>query len=153
MLKVHDGYDGARDKVPIGVQRERYHRLELDIILRAVFGGSDVLIEVVLKGNTDQRCDGVLSFFASSTASSARAADGASEMTTIALAALQMLLKVIASPPFRQRFDSIMLSRLSKRTSCALTTECLKAARWHGSPVTLCDRRPLFSESANFLRV
>ena len=32
-------------------------------ILGAVFSGSDVLIEVVLKGNADQRCDGIAELF------------------------------------------------------------------------------------------
>src|SRR4029078_12993067 len=59
----HDGRNGARDEIPLRIQRDRYHGLELEITLGPVFNGSYVVIVVVLKGDADERGNGVRQLF------------------------------------------------------------------------------------------
>ena len=66
LMLVHDGRNGARDEIPLRIQRDRYHGLELEITLGPVFNGSYVVIVVVLKGDADERGNGVRQLLARS---------------------------------------------------------------------------------------
>jgi len=58
---VDDGYDSPCDQIPVLVQSNRNHRLNIQDPLRGVVG-ADTEIKVVLERHADEVCDGVLSF-------------------------------------------------------------------------------------------
>ena len=58
---VYDGHNGPCDKVPVLVQSDRNHGLNIQDPLRGVVG-TDTEIEVILERDADEVSDGVLGF-------------------------------------------------------------------------------------------
>lgn len=62
MPRVDDRQDGARDQVPILVQRDRHHRLKIRRVAEAVVVDAAAKIQIVLERHVDQRRHGSREF-------------------------------------------------------------------------------------------
>jgi hypothetical protein len=59
MHHVGQGHDGAGDQIPVIVELEWNHRLDVQDVLRTGVLGSAAVIEIVLEGHADKACDRV----------------------------------------------------------------------------------------------
>src|SRR5579862_5483776 len=61
--EIDQWQDGPRNEVPVGVQGQGHHRLDVEVTLRAAVGRPDALVVVILEWNTDQGRDRVRQLF------------------------------------------------------------------------------------------